>query len=202
MRAPWEPGPVILPTGYWAGETAHLHHTCSLPLAAWIADHLRGQEDVPVYDFGCGTGAYMKALRGRGFRRVTGFEGEVPAHAACDGIAPQDLTRPFHAGPPGHVICLEVAEHVPAAFEDVLLENVANACAGSLILSWAVRGQGGDGHVHCLDNHEAVERIVRRGFQLLEAETKSARLAAKASLDMPWFTGTLLVFSRQLPGHQ
>ena len=185
--------PTIAPTGYWAGNTAHLHHMWSPPLAAWIAEHLHGQEYMPLYDLGCGLGSYMAALRDRGFREVTGFEGEVPAHAACDNIVTQDLTLPFRVGAPGNVICLEVAEHVPAEFEDVLLDNVANACARSLVLSWAVRGQGGDGHVNCRNNDEATERICRRGFTLLEAETRAAR---GVITDLPWFRDTLLVFAR------
>ena len=185
--------PSIAPTGYWGGATAHLYHAWSPSLAEWIALYLRGQEDVPVYDFGCGMGSYMRHLRAAGFRRVVGFEGEVPLRPDCDGIMAQDLTLPFRAGAPGNALCLEVAEHVPAEFEDVLLDNVAAGCGASLILSWAVRGQGGDGHVNCRDNEEVVERLSRRGLRLLPTDTLSAR---SVIVDLQWFRNTLLVFRR------
>jgi SAM-dependent methyltransferase len=188
-------GPTIAPTGFWAGSDAHLHHMWSPTLAAWIAEDLKGQELAPVYDFGCGMGHYMRFLRERGFQFVTGVEGDPPERAVCPGIVKHDLTQPYEVGEKGNVVCLEVAEHVPAFYEDTLLATITNAVepGRSLILSWAVRGQGGDGHVNCRDNREVVHLICRRDFVWDEG----ASLAARAVVtDLEWFRNTVLIFRR------
>lgn len=190
-------GPRIASTGYWGGSDAHEHHNCSKPLANWIANYLGDQKDTRVYDFGCGVGAYLEVLHTSGFRNLLGFEGDPPQVRRFKGIKQHDLTKPLVLPPEdqGNVVCLEVAEHIPAEFEDVFLDNVTGACkkGGRLIMSWAVRGQGGDGHVNCLDNHEAIEHITRRGFKLLVEETKAAR---SVITDLPWFADTTLVFKK------
>lgn len=191
-------GPNIHPTGFWAGATAHLHHGWSPPLAAWIATYLRGQEDVPVHDFGCGLGNYSCVLADAGFDRVTGYEGEVPVRAAFDHILARNLTEPLNVPYKGNVVCLEVAEHIPAFYEDTLLATITNAVehGRSLVLSWAVRGQGGDGHVNCRNNDEVVALVSRRGMALDEGATKAARASVTPEGGCPWFRNTLLIFKR------
>ena len=184
-------GPTIAPTGFWRAEGVRKHHMTSQPLAEWIAVYLRGQEATPVYDFGCGIGAYLALLRSRGFVNTTGFEGDPP-HDGQHAAVQHDLTEPFTVPIPGNVLCLEVGEHVPATYEDVLLDTITRAVRGTLILSWAVRGQGGDGHVNCLDNVEVIGRVCSRGLRYLAGRSVGARACA----DLPWFKNTLMVFER------
>jgi hypothetical protein len=69
-------------------------------------------------------------------------------------------------------------------------------------MSWALRGQGGHGHVNCLNNDEAIERFTSRGMIYLEKETESARAVIdpiKNSIEdkqLPWFKNTTLVFKK------
>ena len=185
--------PKITSTGYWEGETAHLCHACSQPLATWIAGYLQSRRQTPVYDFGCGTGRYLKVLAEHGFSSLLGFEGDPPLCADYDRILRQDLTEPFSLDRPGNVVCLEVGEHVPPEYEQTFLDNITEPCGGALVLSWAVRGQGGDGHVNCLNNEEVIGRIERRGFAFLSEETRAARAVIT---DLPWFKNTIMVFTR------
>jgi predicted SAM-dependent methyltransferase/glycosyltransferase involved in cell wall biosynthesis len=185
--------PQIAPTGYWAGDTAHLHHNCSMPLATWIATYLAAKKDSAVYDFGCGVGSYLKVLHENGFEQLLGFEGDIPTPRMFEHIQQRDLTQPYTVVMKGNVICLEVAEHIPAEFEDVFLDNVTGACNDRLILSWAIRGQGGDGHVNCLDNYEVIGRICKRGFKYLPLESAEARAVIT---DLPWFKNTIMIFER------
>jgi hypothetical protein len=59
----------------------------------------------------------------------------------------EDLTKPFKTTK-GNVICIEAFEHIPSQFEKQFVENIINACSGKLVISVAVEGQPGIGHVN------------------------------------------------------
>ena len=191
---------IISNTGFWSSDDAHLHHGYSRPLVNWIINHLKNDKDKQLYDFGCGIGQYLQQFQAAGFKRLLGFEGDPPIHRIFPNIMKQDLTVPFSLPVKGNCIFLEVAEHIPAQFESIALDNITNACDGILIMSWAVRGQGGHGHVNCLDNDEAISRFVDKGMIFLEEETKSVRSVIDpdknsiADCELPWFKTTTLVF--------
>ena len=191
-------GPSVGPTGAWGGATAWEHHSWSPQLAAFIGDFLRGQEDVHVYDFGCGLGHYLAALEPRGFKQLLGIEKDPPENSVLDWgkYVWQDITKPFSFTYRGNALFLEVAEHVPAFFENTMLENVTDAVrlSGSLIMSWAVRGQGGDGHVNELDTYEVLQRMCSRGFELDADATRRARACITQACW--WFKQSLFVFKR------
>lgn len=182
-------------TGYWESNE-QLYHVCCTSLCDWIAEFLKDQKDKQIYDMGCGLGQYCNRLSKAGFTKLLGFEGSAHAHNEFPNIRQQDLTVPFVLEEKGNVIFLEVAEHVPAQFENVMLDNVANACDDKLIMSWAVRGQAGWGHVNCLDNHEAIAKVTAKGFIYLPNETAEARSRILDNDPCPWFKGTTLVFKK------
>ena len=183
----------IAETGYWNGETAHIHHVHCKELSKWICEFLKDKQS-QVYDFGCGLGNYLTDLKNVGFEKLIGFEGEIPLEKTFTEIVQFDLTKPFMFHIKGNVISLEVGEHIPKEFMDVYLDNITNACNGYLITSWAIRGQAGFGHVNCLDNHEIIPLIEKRGFKLMEKETEEVR-----NIDLseaPWFKNTLFIFKK------
>ena len=135
----------IAKTGFWDAQSAHLFHGYSKPLVNWIINHLKDEKEKQLYDFGCGTGQYLKRLQDAGFTKLIGFEGDPPVQREFKDIRKHDLTTPLVLQEKGNVVSLEVAEHIPPEFEGVYLDNLANACDGKLIVSWAI-GQGGDGH--------------------------------------------------------
>lgn len=192
----------IANTGYWDGQDAHMYHGYSNALVNWLINFLKEDKNKPLYDFGCGTGQYLQLLQQSGFTKLTGFEGDPPIQKVFSNIIKQDLTSPFKVAEPGNCLFLEVAEHIPSDFENIALDNIVGACCGKLIMSWAIRGQGGSGHVNCLDNHEAIEKFVYRGMVYLEKETAEVRSLidpAKISIpnrDLPWFHNTTLVFQK------
>ncbi len=186
--------PTLSATGFWEGKDKP-YHTCSDALCNWISNYFGENKDKQVYDFGCGSGQYLRRLHNNGFTKLTGFEGSVPENAEFDNIIQQDLTVLFNLPHKGNCIFLEVAEHVPSQFEDMLLANIANACDDKLVMSWAIRGQAGHGHVNCLNNDEAIERMTRNGFTYLPEETASAR-SVMLDGDLPWFKNTLLIFKK------
>lgn len=185
----------IAETGYWNGETAHHHHVHSKELSDWIVNFLKERDQLTTYisDFGCGLGNYLKDLKEAGFNRLIGFEGDIPVNKVFDNIYKQDLTKPFLSAL-GNVISLEVGEHIDAKYMDTYLENIQAACSDYLITSWAVRGQGGFGHVNELDNHEIIPHFEKRGFKLLEKETQEARSVIQDNAW--WFRNTILIFKK------
>ena len=186
----------IAETGYWNGETAHIHHVHSQELSNWICNFLKDYKSKNLFDFGCGLGNYLKDLKDNGFLYLTGFEADPPKNKVFDNIYKQDLTIYFNLNPnKGNVISLEVGEHIPAEHMNTYLDNITNNCDNYLITSWAIRGQAGFGHVNCLDNHEIIPLIEKRGFKLMEKETEEVR-----NIDLseaPWFKNTLLIFKRK-----
>ncbi len=206
----------ISKTGYWDAETAHLHHAHSKPLASFLIEYLRNDKDKPLYDFGCGMGFYLSELHKAGFPNLTGFEGDVPKNKLYDNIRQQDLAEPFTVPLKGNCLCFEVMEHIPmqSSFTEKLkgifglnsyngvspneraLNNILNACDDKLILSWAVRGQPGHGHISCLNNEEVVERITAKGFIYFETDSMKARKVIDDNT--PWFRNTLLIFHKKI----
>lgn len=183
----------IAPTGYWDKNLGNKYHQHSHELAAWIADFFETHKQ--VHDFGCGWGKYLKDLELRGFQKLIGYEGVVPDNKFFKNIVVQDLAEKFDVSDKGNVICLEVAEHIPSDYSDVFLDNIANACDGKLVMSWAVVGQGGTGHVNCQNNDHAIKAVENKGFKYLPYQTESARNAIGQFCS--WFRKSLLIFERK-----
>ena len=187
----------IAETGYWNGETAHLHHIHSQELSDWICDFFENNLDKTklIIDIGCGLGNYLKDLENRGFYNLVGYEGDPPKNKIFDNIIKRDLTISLGNHPiSGNVIFLEVGEHIDQKYQDILLDNVSKSCNNYLITSWAIRGQEGFGHVNCLDNEEIIPEIEKRGFTYLKEESESARNVIKDNTW--WFKNTILIFKK------
>jgi tryptophanyl-tRNA synthetase len=185
----------ISETGYWNGETAHIHHVHSKELSEWICDFLKEDKNKITYDFGCGLGNYLKDLQEKGFSNLIGYEADPSKKKVFEPIISKDLTIPFVLPIGGNVISLEVGEHIPKKYQDIYLDNITNNCNNYLITSWAIRGQAGFGHVNCLDNHEIIPEIEKRGFKYLEKESMSARSIIKDNA--AWFRNTILIFKKE-----
>ena len=67
-----------------------------------------------------------------------------------------------------------MAEHIDASAQDVFLDNLRRHVR-SLVLSWAVRGQGGHGHVNELDPADVSALLKRHRFVEDEQLTRLVR---------------------------
>ena len=192
-------GPTITPNGAWRGEDAHLFHNSSPELGDWMVEILESHQHQHdrIYDFGCGVGYYLGRLRDAGFTKTTGWEFDPPRVRYITDVRRHDLTEPARFRPASVCISFEVGEHIAQEHESTYLDTITHACASTLILSWAVRGQPGDGHVNCLDNVEVIERFAARGFVLVPSETAEARNRVMTGKECLWFGKTLFVFRRQ-----
>lgn len=63
-------------------------------------------------------------------------------------------------------------------------------------MSWAVVGQTGWGHVNCVSNETAINKITNRGMKFLESETNEIRNMISDDNPYPWFKNTTLIFRK------
>lgn len=183
----------ISATGIWKQEQANYGHIHSLKIADFLSRYL--DKDKLVIDAGCGLGFYLNHLKNNGFKKLLGMEGSQLSNFIFDGeIVIQDLTQIMNVAERGTVISLEVGEHIPKEHEQVYLNNITSVCDKTLIISWAVVGQGGLGHVNEQPNEYIMQEIIKRGFRFMPEVTDEIR---KLPEDFCWyFRNTLMIFER------
>lgn len=179
----------------WDLEQAKRH--VSSPELAWFLSDTISKDDL-VIDMGCGIGYYCDYLEKRGYT-VLGVEGtkDIKDVSEFKGIVTWDLSTPIVLpGTPKNttVLSFEVGEHIPAKHEDTFLDNITQR-AKTVIMSWAVPGQGGDGHVNERPNDYIIGKMRDKGFVLSAVKTAKARKAVEKS-PLWWFKNTLMVFNR------
>jgi SAM-dependent methyltransferase len=186
---------MIHETGYWSKENSLSHHIHSENLSKWISDYLSQYKDHQIYDFGCGLGNYLNDLSLKGFKKLKGIEAD-PMNTNQDfEILRLDLSEPFMLDEKGIIICLEVGEHIPEKYQETFLNNIFNNCDKHLIMSWAVRGQGGYGHFNELNNDEIIPLIEGLGFKYLEDISKIVRKLTEDRCS--YFRNTIMVFEKK-----
>ena len=187
----------LLPNGAFGHDmAAEYHYPFDRGLADALAELFRGKS---VIDFGAGVGKYVKHLAGAGID-IAGLDA-IPDVEQLTGSLVQhfDLTK----GEGGHTcdwaLCLEVMEHIPPHLEQWPLMHLANAKRG-VVLSWALPGQGGDGHVNERPNEYAAEaflRIANNGTTPFHHDQQTQARLRMAVSDLWWFANSLMVFRRK-----
>lgn len=178
-------------TGAWEGKDVESEHVYDQQLSDAIVDFLKKESALSAVDFGCGLGGYVKALNAAGIP-TDGFDGNPYTPVLTEGYGEvQDLSIPFELNVRyDWVISLEVGEHIPFKYETNFIENVVRHAKNGIILSWAVKGQPGYGHVNCRNNPYIKSKIESYGFvNDVKAEN---RLRNRAFY--PWFRNTVMVF--------
>ena len=176
--------------GYWVGENNH--HT-DAGLLVSLADFVNDQDS--LVDFGCGDASYAKAIAQRDLE-VQAYDGNPVVVGETNGSASAlDLSQPFDLNKNFDVVMsLEVAEHIPKKYEETYLDNLINHTNGWLIISWAVPGQGGKGHVNEQPPEYVLDLFDKKGFTYHDDYTQSLR---QTVTNCWWFKNTIFVFSKR-----
>jgi SAM-dependent methyltransferase len=181
-------------TGYWEfeaqGSPEHCYDAAVAASLVQLADTIN---PALIYDFGCGEGRYTNNFILHGYR-AKGFDGN-PSTAQIANCCVQDLTDESLDLPPvDFLMSLEVAEHIPKQFEAAYIHNLHKHVnpGGWLIISWAVEGQGGLGHVNCQNNDYVVALFSRLGYAYLQEESTRFR----KNVQLPWFKNTIMIFRK------
>ena len=179
--------------GFWetTDGTGHIHDPS---LAEALASYLLITGHKTVVDFGCGMGDYAKAFKALNLT-VEAFDGNPNTEVLTQGIGHVlDLSKTFYLQKKfDAVLSLEVGEHIPAEFEVLFLDNLCKHVRKTLILSWAIVGQKGDGHVNCKNNDYIIASVCERGFKYNKKASEELR---KAATNASWFGYTLMVFNK------
>jgi hypothetical protein len=180
-------------TGCWLIEDLGTkEHAYDKHLSRAISEYLKFMRCESSVDLGCGLGMYVKFLNYSGIP-TEGYDGNPYTEQLTKGECKVlDLAHPIEIGTFDWAISLEVGEHIPEEFEQTFIDNVVNCAKKGAIISWAIEGQGGYGHVNCKNNDYIKSEFLKRGFvPQVEAETV---LRERSELD--WFKNTIMVFRR------
>ena len=182
--------------GYWENDTTEGHGT-DAGLAWGLVKFFDREQVHSIYDFGCGDGYYTRSLYDAGFH-ILGYDGNPNTPKITNGLCEvANLALPLLLKPRDWVMCLEVAEHIPEEFEKVFISNIDKNCIRGVIISWAIPGQGGDGHVNCKSNLYVDTKFRELGFSLDLDSTEFLRNSCN-SYPTPcyWFSETIMIFRR------
>jgi glycosyltransferase involved in cell wall biosynthesis len=161
-------------------------------LALWIKTELDPES---VLDIGCGPGIYVDSLRDRGVdARGIDIDDRVHGKEHLEYLSLFDIADQQA----DTVICMEVAEHIDPALEDLVVEQVVGTVGRTLIWTAATVGQGGIGHINCKNKQEWADKITAAGLvRNLEKEAQLIEYANRG-YRMGWFVNNLLYFERPL----
>eukprot|EP00455_Lapot_gusevi_P000335 TRINITY_DN10156_c0_g1_i2.p1 TRINITY_DN10156_c0_g1~~TRINITY_DN10156_c0_g1_i2.p1 ORF type:complete len:274 (-),score=30.46 TRINITY_DN10156_c0_g1_i2:323-1144(-) len=177
----------------WRGHVIpQYHYPPDEYLAAFLGALFFNQS---VVDIGAGVGQYgwyfeMQQLP----IKYKAYDGALNVESFTQGyVSYLNLARPL-LKPQVYdwALCLEVGEHLPARFQNTLLDTLHLLNRKGVVLSWAVPGQGGHGHVNELPNEVIVSSMKRRGYRL----DKELTLKGRSITTFPHFRKTLMVFLR------
>lgn len=184
----------IKENGIWEGlEIAHHHHHDS-GLAISLTEFFKNENIKSVADFGCGMGTYVKTLQENNIN-ASGFDGNPNTPQLTNNLCSVlDLSLPIQFNEIfDWVMSLEVGEHLPPKFEDIYMNNLHNNNKYGIILSWALKGQGGDGHVNEQNNDYIKTKMCNLGYvNDIDSENK-IRNASR----IWWFKNTVMVFRKK-----
>lgn len=187
-------------TGIWTVNTgpsstiAHANtlHKFDPGLSSALSEFLEDQKE--IVDFGCGNADYSRILIEKG-KKVDCFDGNPNTPEMTKGLGKVlDLSQDFDLGKKYEcVISLEVGEHIPKEREQIFLNNLDKHCGQCIILSWALPGQGGDGHFNEQPNEYIIEEMKKRNYNYW----KEASDYFRGSVSLWWFKKTIMVFLKQ-----
>jgi len=138
-------------SGGWCSKisgTNSPNHLCDNKLVRGLSKFLKHKT---VASFGDGPGVYKKKIiRLHQVISYDAFDGAPYAELTTNNrVKFLDLSVPiYHLNKYDWIISLEVAEHIPAKFESVYVDNLVRHAKEGIILSWSKEGQEGHSHVN------------------------------------------------------
>jgi hypothetical protein len=180
--------------GYWIGADVGPQHSFDEKLAKELFFFFKGEEIDTLVDFGCGMGNYVEFFKRNGLN-AEGYDGNPDTPELTNNkCGVLDLSRPFRfCNKFDWVMSLEVGEHLPKQFENVFIENLHENNKYGILLSWAIRGQGGEGHYNEQNNDYIKSKFSELGYTCdIENEDKLRKASS-----YEWFKNTIMIFRKK-----
>uniref|UniRef100_A0A2C9KNZ4 Methyltransferase type 11 domain-containing protein n=1 Tax=Biomphalaria glabrata TaxID=6526 RepID=A0A2C9KNZ4_BIOGL len=177
--------------GGWCEETGRPNSKSHITDPRFATALSRFLTQKTVGSFGDGPGTYKELLHRLGHvKSYSSFDGAPFCDTVTGGLVSfLDLTAPQYGLPIfDWVVSIEVAEHIPAKFEEIYLDNLARHAREGIILSWAVPGQKGLSHVNNKPLADVIKEMSKRGFHI---DVQAGEPLRKASL-FGWLRSCLL----------
>ena len=179
--------------GYWETTDAS-GHVFDRQLCDTLLDYFRRKRIRSLFDFGCGMADYHRVFEANGIHSLA-YDGNPHTPQLTGGRAKVlDLSRPFDLECKLKcVLSLEVGEHIPKEYESIFIDNLVLHSVKFIILSWAIPGQIGDGHVNCQPNAYIINQLDQRGYSFQEKDSDFLKSGSSAA----WFINTIMVFKKR-----
>lgn len=177
--------------GFW--EQNNINHYFDESLCKGIVEYFNKKNIKSVIDIGCGAGYYTKYILQNNIY-CEGYDGNPFVDEITSGVCRcLDFTKEIiFENTFDCALCLEVAEHIPKKYEDVFINNICNSVEKDIILSWAIPGQGGYGHVNEKNNDDVKDIFKLKGFSYDKQKSEFLRNLSKLS----WFKNTIMIFTK------
>lgn len=183
-------------TGFWEDMTINdinIEHAFDINLCNDIKIFLKDENTKSVVDLGCGLGKYTNELK-KIVQTCDGFDGNPSTKELTNGecdILDLSKTHVFD-NKYDWVLSLEVGEHIPKEYENIFIDNLCNNCINGIIISWAIEGQPGAGHVNCQNNEYIIDKIESKGFEYDLIASENLRHGSS----LWWFKKTIMIFRK------
>ena len=185
---------INLQTGVWNSLKVKDLHICDVTLANGLVEFFKKESINTLADFGCGMGEYVKIFIENNINAL-GFDGNPYTPQLTNNLCKVlDLSKEIKFNEPfDWVLSLEVGEHLPPHLEHIFINNLHYNNKYGIVLSWAIKGQGGDGHFNEQDNNYIKTKMSSLGYiNDIENELKLRDLAK-----ISWFKNTIMVFRKK-----
>lgn len=185
---------VINEHGYYLGTDHSDQYYFDESLADALIQFFKKENAQSVVDFGCGNGDYVKALQNQHIY-CEGYDGNPDTFNISRGVAHvADLSQPFDLNKRfDWVLSLEVGEHLPKKYERIFIGNLDLHNKKGIILSWAIKGQGGVGHFNEQNNDYIKSVMAQYGY----VNDIAAELHLRQCASIRWFKNTIMVFRKK-----
>jgi cyclopropane fatty-acyl-phospholipid synthase-like methyltransferase len=181
--------------GYWQGLEASSQHVHDSALGQSLTNFFLSENVKSIVDFGCGMGNYVNTFQQNNIN-ASGFDGNPNTPELTNNLAKVlDLSVPIHFDEPfDWVMSLEVGEHLHPEHEDIFIYNLHNNNKNGIVLSWAIKGQGGHGHFNEQNNDYIKSKICKLGYiNDINIENK-----LREDSTLYWFKNTIMVFRKNV----
>jgi SAM-dependent methyltransferase len=184
----------IQPNGIWENQTGYGHHFDEGIYKATLK-FLKEKEIKTIVDFGCGKADYIKKFIKEGYY-CEAYDGNPHTPELTSGVGTiLDLSKEFDLNKKFDlVLSLEVGEHIPKEYEEIYLDNLCKHSNKHVLLSWAIIGQTGDGHINCQNNDYIINEMFKRGF---EYDLKNSLTLRQNVSNAFWFKNTIMIFLKK-----